>query len=53
MSKIFTYSKDYKDGFKAAYILGATQALAQIHRWEQEELRGQSFEKPYPPAESK
>jgi len=34
---IFTYTKDYKEGFRAAYILGPVVALKQIHRWEQEE----------------
>jgi hypothetical protein len=31
------YSKDYKAGFEMAYILGPTVALAQIHKWKQEE----------------
>jgi len=37
MSKISSYSKDYKDGFKTAYILGSASALAQIHKWKQED----------------
>jgi hypothetical protein len=36
MSKILTYSQDYMDGFKAAYILGPTIALNQIHKWRRE-----------------
>ena len=44
MSKIFTYSKDYKDGFKAAYILGPAGALTQIHKWRQEELEAKEQE---------
>jgi hypothetical protein len=39
MTKTFTYTQDYKNGFKAAYILGATGAMAQIHRWREEELK--------------
>ena len=46
MSKIFTYSKDYKDGFKAAYILGPAGALTQIHKWRQEELEAQEPKAP-------
>ena len=34
----YAYTKDYRDGFKAAYILGPTLALNQIHQWQQEEM---------------
>jgi hypothetical protein len=36
------YTRDYKDGFKTAYLLGPTVALRQIHEWRQEELDAKS-----------
>jgi hypothetical protein len=48
MTKLYTYTKDYRDGFKAAYILGPTAALAQIHKWEQEALEVPEPQQPQP-----